>query len=417
MNEEEFIELIQKPEGPTLDFKRQQYKLVIEQNKSEFIKDILSMANTIRDCTSYIVIGIKAYPDGRKELVGESCHWDDANLQLVIKDKVEKVPPFHYFPITIHDKTYGIIEIPVSYDKPFRVSRDFGVIKKHAVYLRRGTMNDEARDDEIRAMYLETPSAENAFIPDTVDQQGTSNGKLSNPVSPFNIEELKLKTGMPNYVRWEAVFTNNSFKGYEVSEMYPKYSKCFLKARTYPVRFFPIVLSPTFRTKNYPDVVFESPDYAGIYSNVFQYDKMIFKDNEVIYSFIELNNSTLAQTNLPSLSLIYLIFFLKNLHEQERVPTNIDFSLKIIASDKTYYCQQTALFNAEATFESYFLKGKECEINMNLTSLDINETCRMFQKIYSLFVSDHSRSINPFLTLDKKDFEHVYRKIDSGQFE
>ncbi|MDR3586120.1 MAG: PQQ-binding-like beta-propeller repeat protein [Desulfosporosinus sp.] len=209
MDEKDFLKFIYQPEGPTLDFKLQQYKLEIDHLKSEFIKDILSMSNTIRNCTSYIVLGVKAYPDGKRDLEGVSFHWDDADLQSIIKDKVEKVPPFQYFPITIHDKTYGIIEIPVSYDKPFRVSRDFGVIKKHAVYIRRGSMNDDARDDEIGAMYLEPKSTKNAWIPDTVSQQGTSKDLLD-ATYPTEAVIWKYQSGLTNLV-------NNNFRSTNLS--------------------------------------------------------------------------------------------------------------------------------------------------------------------------------------------------------
>jgi hypothetical protein len=48
-------------ESPTLDFKQEPFRLDNDHFKSKFIKDILSMANTPRDETSYIVIGVKAH--------------------------------------------------------------------------------------------------------------------------------------------------------------------------------------------------------------------------------------------------------------------------------------------------------------------------------------------------------------------
>ncbi len=46
-------------ENETLDFKAKMYDLSYDSNKAKFIKDIISMANTPRDETSYIIIGVK----------------------------------------------------------------------------------------------------------------------------------------------------------------------------------------------------------------------------------------------------------------------------------------------------------------------------------------------------------------------
>lgn len=170
MNEYEFEGLVQKSEGRDVDFKAEQYRLDNESLQSFLIKDILSMANTLHVDTAYIIIGIKAYPDGSKEFLGISNHYDDAQLQSLIKDKVDRVPIFNYFPFNYKGKSYGIIKIPGNKTKPFRANRDFGVLRKHAVYIRRGSMNDEARADEIDSIYEESLSFKTHSKPIVIEE-------------------------------------------------------------------------------------------------------------------------------------------------------------------------------------------------------------------------------------------------------
>uniref|UniRef100_UPI0030D934FC AlbA family DNA-binding domain-containing protein n=1 Tax=Zunongwangia profunda TaxID=398743 RepID=UPI0030D934FC len=67
----EFENLISKPEGSTLDFKKKIYDFRSNSEESaKFIKDVISFSNTIRNESSYIIFGIKDKPDGTLDLIG-----------------------------------------------------------------------------------------------------------------------------------------------------------------------------------------------------------------------------------------------------------------------------------------------------------------------------------------------------------
>ena len=60
LTESQIKNLLEQNEGIALDFKRDQYKFkgATKDEKSELLKDILAFANTLRDSTAYILIGI-----------------------------------------------------------------------------------------------------------------------------------------------------------------------------------------------------------------------------------------------------------------------------------------------------------------------------------------------------------------------
>lgn len=148
-------ELLKRAEGPKLDFKSEQYRLDNEHFKSLFIKDILSIANSFGAEKGRIVIGIKTFPDGTKKVVGIRKHHDDADLQNIVKDKVDVMPEFAYKPIEFEGKSLAVITIPPSRDKPHRVIKKFAVLEKYAIYTRHGSSNAVATREEIDRMYLE----------------------------------------------------------------------------------------------------------------------------------------------------------------------------------------------------------------------------------------------------------------------
>ena len=57
------LQLSQRSEGPTLDFKRTHYLREPKVKQYEFVKDIIAMANTRREGPAYIVLGIDYTPE------------------------------------------------------------------------------------------------------------------------------------------------------------------------------------------------------------------------------------------------------------------------------------------------------------------------------------------------------------------
>ena len=69
MTEAQFESILERHEGPQLDFKREVYRLTGDA-AGDLIKDVLSMANTPREGDSHIIIGVKKHADGTFDLFG-----------------------------------------------------------------------------------------------------------------------------------------------------------------------------------------------------------------------------------------------------------------------------------------------------------------------------------------------------------
>jgi len=143
--------LLARPEGNDLDFKATRPIVSDPKHKAEFIKDLISMANTPRNGSAFIVSGVKCKPDGTKEIIGVSDHPDDANLQELISRNVEPIPHFQYRPVLYGKKSLGILEIYPRRDGPFMPRFDHPkVIEQGTVYFRRGSSNAAASSLEFR---------------------------------------------------------------------------------------------------------------------------------------------------------------------------------------------------------------------------------------------------------------------------
>ena len=97
MDDQELVrQLLKLQESDELDFKSGQYRLDNNHLKSEFIKDIVAMANTLRERPAYILLGVKDNLTMDPEIKGVSCHHDEANLLGIISSRVEPTPRFTY---------------------------------------------------------------------------------------------------------------------------------------------------------------------------------------------------------------------------------------------------------------------------------------------------------------------------------
>ena len=153
ITEKEFEHIIDRSESSIIDFKSKMYDFNDDKDfkiTAKFVKDILSLTNTIRNETAYIIIGIEEAHDGPKILHGLDINIDDAILQDKLKDKVFPRPSFLYYTLLYQDKRFGIIEIPVSkYSMPISPTVKMKGLEIGHIYYRQGTTNTEAIGNEI----------------------------------------------------------------------------------------------------------------------------------------------------------------------------------------------------------------------------------------------------------------------------
>lgn len=158
-------ELLYEEESSTLDFKREQYIFVNanDHQKSELLKDILAFANAWRRNDAYILIGIEEVKGGRSNVLGIENDLDDADLQQFVNSKTQRPILFEYKNAQIDGKQIGLIKIPMN-ERPIYLNKDYGKLKKHTVYIRRGSSTDIATPDEIAKMGASVQSEKNIPI-------------------------------------------------------------------------------------------------------------------------------------------------------------------------------------------------------------------------------------------------------------
>ena len=164
MKTEELEQLLYEEEGPTLDFKRDQYAFskASEDEKSELLKDILGFVNCWRRADAFILIGVEDVQGGRGNVYGISDHLQDHSLQQFVNNLTNRPVQFGYEACEIEGKQVGVIRIELQ-RRPVYLKRDYGKLKKGEVYVRRGSSTDPTKPadpDEIAHMGSGQPLGE-----------------------------------------------------------------------------------------------------------------------------------------------------------------------------------------------------------------------------------------------------------------
>lgn len=134
----DFKGLLQLNESTTLDFKLEEYR---KENRQEFIKDVMAMANSLSNDVKRIVVGVKKTPTSTN-VEGINHVEDVSSYENIIQDNVEPNINFTYEAYRYsNDITLGIFEIYDNNDRPYMMKKDFHDLKKGEMWIRKGTRN------------------------------------------------------------------------------------------------------------------------------------------------------------------------------------------------------------------------------------------------------------------------------------
>ena len=155
MDATRFEQVLYEEEGPTLDFKRDQYAFAkaSDDDKSELLKDILGFVNCWRRSEALIVIGVAEVQGGRSIVHGVAEHLQDHSLQQFVNNMTNRPVQFCYQAFEFEGKQVGIIRIEQQ-QRPVYLKKDYGKLQKEKVYIRRGSSTDPSKPAGIEEIAL-----------------------------------------------------------------------------------------------------------------------------------------------------------------------------------------------------------------------------------------------------------------------
>ena len=149
LSKAQLFSLIQEGENTTVEFKRE-LDLITARGKSEFIKDIISIANSVSNA-GYIFVGI----DDDKKIVG-ILDIEEERLQQIAHTYINPSVALTCALVPVQSATspellVGIVKITPT-QKPHKVARSIDQLHQNEVLVRQGSMVTRASPEEIIRM-------------------------------------------------------------------------------------------------------------------------------------------------------------------------------------------------------------------------------------------------------------------------
>jgi schlafen family protein len=149
--------LLQRSEGDTLDFKRNNYQFrnATEDEKSELLKDILALANAWKATDGFIIIGVEETNGKAANVCGVAPELNDSSVQQFVNSKTNRPVAFAVGHAEYEGAQLTIIRIAQKQARPIFLNKGYDRLKKNVVYIRHGSSTEQASPDEIAEMAKE----------------------------------------------------------------------------------------------------------------------------------------------------------------------------------------------------------------------------------------------------------------------
>ncbi|WP_047414168.1 helix-turn-helix domain-containing protein [Cellulophaga sp. Hel_I_12] len=138
MNQEVINILLYNSESPTLDFKKEDYRLGKHLKKNDILKDLMALANHPSNEDKYIFVGVKESNGMASEFFNINDPLDDANYQEFIKENIEPELQFEYRNFEYNGKLIGYLKIFDNSARPYLFKKDVKKPGTNEIEYRRG---------------------------------------------------------------------------------------------------------------------------------------------------------------------------------------------------------------------------------------------------------------------------------------
>lgn len=177
-----------------VDFKEKFY----DNDKTEFIKDVVSFANSFSNEPSrYIIFGIKEGKNSLEETFSDQIlPVDPASLQQLIQSNVEPDITFSLYEYIYKGNNLLVLEITGFADKPYMIKKDYDrKLKQGEIYIRINSSKRKADRRHLDKMYREKG---NNFNPQDIDIFFSSS---NNKIEKFYVQDENIRDNFPSSIK------------------------------------------------------------------------------------------------------------------------------------------------------------------------------------------------------------------------
>lgn len=167
-------------ENEFLDFKLKPYEWNNTKSKSDFLSDIICMANSLTVGDKFIILGVKVKPNGERiqQGIDKSKLMDSADYQQLVSENIEPSISIEVKIVSHLNNDYGAIRIFNCNNKPYLLKKKFGDLEQGYIKVRKGSRNTNIN----RYILDEIYNSKNPKLESIFKISGIINGELDDKI-------------------------------------------------------------------------------------------------------------------------------------------------------------------------------------------------------------------------------------------
>jgi hypothetical protein len=220
------------------------------------------------------------------------------------------------------------------------------------------------------------------------------------------------KSRMKHYILWKITFEINSFPKLTTPNLFTALQKNILLRSGNII--VPTILHPTFRkAADSVSIVFEHPLHSTGPINHLVEQHLQLKGSIIDYEFSEYNASDISLINLnhPLSTLMFFLLILSKWHNEKKTTPVIKINIEITSTNPALIHSDYSPFDFGLAFENYKIQNNHYQLTEEITDFTDDNIFDLMQNIYNGFICTAKNVTNPFLTINRTQFDNVINDL------
>ena len=220
------------------------------------------------------------------------------------------------------------------------------------------------------------------------------------------------RSRMKHYILWKITFEIKSFPKLTTPNLLSSLqNNILLRSGNIIV---PTILHPTFRkAADNVSILYEHPLHSTGPVNHLIEQHLQLKGNIIDYEISEYNDSDISLINLnhPLSTLMFFLFIFSKWHNNKNVNPELKIDIEISSTNPALIHSDYSPFDFGFVFENYKIQNNHFEHSKEIKDFSNDTIFDLMQNIYNGFICSSKNVANPFLTINRQQFDTIINDL------
>jgi hypothetical protein len=216
------------------------------------------------------------------------------------------------------------------------------------------------------------------------------------------------KSHMNTFAKWTIDFRLNSLRDQGKSNLFRLVTSNIVIDKENKFSL-PLILGNYYKVSHDPSIIYEIPLERFHAYNHLMHEKLIIEDGLIHYEFSEYGDQDIWLLYIlqPFSTLFYLLVILNSIHKQLDRPADFTVDVNFHSDRRSLLYSNHSPFKYSGKFnlQTMSIPGNRGHVALSFSEITKDKVFKEFEKLYSIFIAENPKSLDPYITLDRPYFD------------